>query len=583
MERTRLLTIGGLAMMSALSAHGADNPPPIPAHPRLCFTPEELAVLRELRGEGVHARVWGNLAESADWCLTRSPRTEWIRPVSPDPIYLNLYDRFYAIMHDMAVMEHLSFAYAYSGEERYGRGAKDWTLACCRIWRQEADGTVDGAKAYAVSRLLKGLAVAYDCLHPLCTEEERAEIRDTIARIGQAYYDGYFTTPRIAGPGFQTHHAIVEWASFGVAALAILGEYDRADQWLDATVRKFEEHLLPNGLAADGAQVEGATFWASTMHYRLFFMDALRRVTGQDLFKPFAAQMNADLALAAICVRKAPGHDEDHQTVILEPSYGQLNYYAPVLLALARQYRRPIYQHLALWDETVGSIQRTRYVTPNGEQLLFQLGGYAYAWYDPTVPDEVGEAPPLSFIFPNVNEAYARESYEAGGIVMGMRRGKLAIHAGGRPVLIDLYDGHHQPEPVKGLELTDDGALAVMRCTGAPDAGYAEQVVELRRPGHLTVHRTKAAEQRWWCHGEALREGNALTWPDGTSVTVTRGRIVSAAPGGYYDEKVVGLGKLKCVDPLPKQYPLIVAEPDAAGELVIEVVTSSRQSLGDGL
>src|SRR5262249_30256919 len=144
----------------------------------------------------------------------------------------------------------------------------------------------------------------------------------------------------------------------------------------------FEQHLLPTGLAPDGAQVEGATFWASTMQYRLIFMDALRRVTGIDLFRTHASRMNADLALAAIAAEKAAAADEDHQTVVLEPSYGQLNYYAPVLLALAREYHRGLYQHFALWDRTLGSLQETRYVTPHGEALLFELGGYAYLWYD---------------------------------------------------------------------------------------------------------------------------------------------------------------------------------------------------------
>ncbi len=38
--------------------------------------------------------------------------------------------------------------------------------------------------------------------------------------------------------------------------------------------------------------------------------------------------------------------------------------------------------------------------------MLFGWGGYAYAWYDPTVPAEVDPEAPLSFNFPSVNEAY---------------------------------------------------------------------------------------------------------------------------------------------------------------------------------
>jgi hypothetical protein len=83
-----------------------------PSHPRLYFTSRELARLRALRHKGPHAPVWANLRASADWCLTRPLRTEWIAPVAEDPIYENLYERFYAMMHDTSVVEHLAFAAA---------------------------------------------------------------------------------------------------------------------------------------------------------------------------------------------------------------------------------------------------------------------------------------------------------------------------------------------------------------------------------------------------------------------------------------------------------------------------------------
>src|SRR2546421_11749224 len=72
-------------------------------HPRLYFTRVELPQLRASRAHGLHRAIWRNLRESADWCLTLSPRSAWIAPVTPDPIYENLYDRFYAIMGDLAV------------------------------------------------------------------------------------------------------------------------------------------------------------------------------------------------------------------------------------------------------------------------------------------------------------------------------------------------------------------------------------------------------------------------------------------------------------------------------------------------
>ncbi|MFH1265868.1 MAG: DUF4962 domain-containing protein [Planctomycetota bacterium] len=534
-------------------------------HPRLYFTADDLAELRRLRHTGMHATIWNNLRESADWCLTRTPRKEWIAPVAPDPIYENLYDRFYAIMGDLAITEHLAFAYAIGGDRRHGEAGRDWVLANCRAWQREADGAVDGGKAYAVCRLLKGVAVGYDLLYDQFSEAEQEEVRATLARIARKYYADYFTTPAIAGPGFHTHHAIVEWASFGVVALALLGEEPEARDWLEATVKKFEEHLLPTGLAADGAQTEGATFWASTMHYRLFFMDALRRVTGRDLFEKHEKFMQPDLALASIAAEKRPGHNRPHQTVILSPSYGQLDYYAPVLLALAREYRRPVCQHLAFWDHSLGRIQQTRYVTPHGEQLLFELGGYAYVWLDPSVPAEADHAK-LSYGFPSVDEWYVRASWQPGDLVAGLRKDQLVVHAGGQPVLVS--QGMFSAGDLPTKELEDDGTTAVIRSSGT--AGE-QLTIALHRPGRLVVRRRGTSPWQWWSDAAAVRDGDTVAWKDRARLNVKTGTIEAWEPGGHVPVHAVGNGRLALVDPAPEKYPLATVRPSDDGETVIEI------------
>lgn len=182
-----------LVLAGALPASGAaaaDGDPPYAGlgRPRLYFTPSELAELRRARTQGVRARIWQNLAASAEWCLRKTPRSEWIAPVTPDPIYENLYDRFYGMMQDMSITEHLCFAYAYSGDRRYLEGARTWTMNSARIWSREADAGADASKAYAVMRLVKALALGYDVLFHDLSDAERDELRRTMVRIGDAYY-----------------------------------------------------------------------------------------------------------------------------------------------------------------------------------------------------------------------------------------------------------------------------------------------------------------------------------------------------------------------------------------------------------
>ena len=547
-------------------------------HPRLYFTAADVPRLREARSGGQHQKMWKNIQESADWCLTLTPRKQWIAPVAPDPIYENLYDRFYAIMGDLAVTEHLAFAYALSGDDRYGEAARQWVLASCRAWRHEADGAVDGGKAYAVCRFLKGVAVGYDVVYDRFSETEREEIRQTLGRITKMYYTDYFATPAKAGPGFHTHHAIVEWASFGVAALALLGEDPEAKTWLDATVTKFEKHLLPTGLAADGSQIEGATFWASTMQYRLFFMDALRRVTGKDLFGPHEKYMNADLALASVAAEKFPGYSRYHQNVVHEASYGQLDYYSPVLVKLAREYRRPIFQHLALWDHTLGNIQKSRYITPTKKiAMLFEFGGYAYVWYDPGVAAAADEKR-LSYHFPAVGEAYSRASWLPGDLLVGVSsRNGAVIHAGGYPVFIEkssVWQGLPVKLAVKSLQ--DDGSLAVIRCGEDKEQSL---VIELDRPGRrVVISRQVGGDWQWWCQGEPTRDGNLVTWDDRASLSVTTGTITSWEPVGYSPQLFTGMGKLPMDDPSPDQFPLATIRSAEDGRIVVEVRMTDKDT-----
>lgn len=558
--------------MSAAEAVAADKASDASAearhtHPRLYGTAADFQRLSGLRTSGVHQRIWRNLEQSAQWCLTQTPRKAWIAPIEPDPIYENLYDRFYAIMADLAITEHLAFAYALSGEPRYGDAARDWVMASSRAWRREADDAPNGAKAYAVCRLLKGVAVGYDLAYDRFSAAERDEVRGLLLAIGQKYFDGYFSTPTIAGPTFHTHHAVVEWGSFGVAALALLGETHQADIWLAATTAKFEQHLLPRGLAADGAQVEGATFWASTMHYRLFYMDALRRVTGQDLFTPFKKVMQADLALASIATGRNGGYDQDQASIVLEPSYGQLDYYAPVLLALAREYRNHTQQYLALWDETLGSLQRTRYVTPHGEPLLFSLGGYAYVWYDPSVPARA-DSKKLSFHFPSVDEAYLRASWNKDDLLVGVRKGELVMHAGGLPLVIEPMAG--RDGPALGVQsLTDEHGIAHLRYADAASNRRLE--ITLDRPQRkLTIRRRHLGEWTWWSHALPAERDRQLSWTNGATLALRAGTLGPILPDGYGPSLATGFLKLELADPAPRKFAQVTCRPDADDLLEVE-------------
>jgi hypothetical protein len=568
----------GAAIVLLVLASGAlggetSKPPalfPRADHPRLYFARADLPRLRSLRSTGVHARIWRNLTESADWCVRQTPRSEWIPTVTPDPIFENLYDRFYAAMHDMAIVEHLAFASALSdpGNDPYFDAARRWALAAAKVWKNEATNKPDASKAYSVLRIMKALAVAYDLLYDRLGEGERNQIRDTLVSVGRAYFV-FFADPVAAGPGYNKHHGSVDAGPMGVVALALLGEVPEAQAWVDRMVEKHVHYLLPHALTPSGTNDQSSNFWASTLHYRIFFLDALRRVTGRDLFAEHPDALPGRMALAAVAGKlpRDVEFNEFDRTVLFAPDYGQIDYWAPAILFLAREQRRPIYQHLALWDESLGKLQRTRYVTPHKkEELLFSFGGYAYVWYEPSVPDAIEEGLPRSFEFPEpaVNEAYLRDSYHAGDLVVAMKKGGLIVHAGGRPVLVDQLDVDDTSKPAPAVDellVADDGRLAEIRCVGPQKAGLKEQRVALHRPGRLTIRREAAGPLSWWYTGDAKRDGNTLRWSDGTTLTVTQGNIERVDPKGYAESKV-HYGGLRFADPHPFVYPVVTVRPE---------------------
>jgi hypothetical protein len=255
-------------------------------------------------------------------------------------------------MRDLAVTEHLAFAYAIGDDRRYGSAARKWILASCRAWQLDADGAPDGGKAYAVAR------------------------------------------------------------------------------------------------------------------------------------------------------------------VVLEPSYGQLDYYSPLLLFLAREYRRSTCQYLALWDHSLGTIQRTRYITPHGEQLLFAQGGYAYVWYDATVAGKADEHR-LSYHFPSVDEAYLRTSWNADDLLVGVRKGELVMHGGGTAMLIEPEAWRQPPSDLSVVSVDDDGDLAVILCGKGEEKSMS---IELHRNERLLSIQRRGSE-RWslWCQETRSETVMNFTGQNGTA------------------------------------------------------------------
>ena len=262
----------------------------------------DLPGLRSSRASGVRAHIWANMIKSADWCAKQVPRTEWISTAASDPQFENLYDRFYAAMHDAAIVEHLAFTSALSHPDKdpYFDPARRWLLATAKTWRSEAHNKPDASKAYAVLRVVKALAVGYDVLFDRLTPSQRNEVRDTITAICEPYYV-FFQDPETAGPGYNKHHGSVDASPFGVAALALLGDVDRASAWLDLAVKKHVDYLLPDALYTQRHQRSVLEFLGIHLAVPHLLLRSAAARQRRDLLAEFPRALPGRIALSSYC------------------------------------------------------------------------------------------------------------------------------------------------------------------------------------------------------------------------------------------------------------------------------------------
>ena len=120
-------------------------------------------------------------------------RTRWIAPVADDPDYENLYDRFYGLMSDAAIVEQLAFAALLTGRGDLAERARRRLVGLARAWAPERSVTPDYGTAYAVSRLFKGLAVGWDLVGSGLAAAERRLVRTAILDLVGGYWDGWYS------------------------------------------------------------------------------------------------------------------------------------------------------------------------------------------------------------------------------------------------------------------------------------------------------------------------------------------------------------------------------------------------------
>ncbi len=551
------------------------------AHPRLYFDGAELQRLRAGHGTGHHSLIWKNIAIDAARYAAIEPATDWIAPLTDDPNYENLYDRFWAMMSDAAIVEQLAFAAAYGGENSMITAATTHLLAASHRWQQEQSLRPDYGTAYATTRLLKAIAIGYDLLAGELDDNTRLVVREMLVGCTTRLADEWFNRPDVRGPvgvepGLHSpHHSSVEWSAFGIVGLSLLGEVDAAADWTAATTQHFIDHLLPAALAADGSHPEGNAFWASTVVSQLQYLDPLRRCTGKDLLGPATHSMSTAIAQASF-------RPDREVTGAGEPIYGDSTAVSALLLCMARELQNDALQRLAMTDPSTGRMETWPARTPRrGEQMHIAPGGYAYAWLDADLPP--GDYPSVrSWHFPIANESFLRSGWTSDDALIAVRDGKISIYFGARLVfedltprrVVDLELSRHAGTGIYTLDppdllvhvdrIVDTDCVTSLSCCGP--SGETVATVRFDRAEHRIVIDRTDGYLRSWVFDPA---GEA-------ELTVVAGSVQSTSPSHHGIDFRAGYGLLDVVETDPRSYPTMTARP-TAGHLTIAISRLNTQ------
>ncbi|MFB3882371.1 MAG: right-handed parallel beta-helix repeat-containing protein [Armatimonadota bacterium] len=386
----------------------AAMPAPPGRHPYLFFTAADTAALLAKTSDPLASSMWEAILREAGSFVAEAkaqPKDDrstryWSRRV----VTLGF---AYALTHDGS--------YGAAGVEFLMRGAANDSWYAGK-WEMRDTGEAMGA-----------LAIGYDWLFPVLTEEQRAFVRDVLVKQGlepmaQCDREGEWWTSWYRGNWGAVIHA-----NGGLAALAVLGEEPRAADWVRLCERKLWHYVMAMG--EDGGWGESGSYGSYAWSNGLIFLASLRRVTGDDLFDNIRLRQLPYWFINIL--------EPDHRRLIPFSNCGLGVSESPEVLALlAREYRDGIVQSAA-------------------KELMAQRESadvFAFLWYDPGLAAAPLSDLPTTKMWPDLGWGVMRSSWDdPNGVLLGLKGGQrdwdhqhhdmnsFVLYAYGKPLIVDLH------------------------------------------------------------------------------------------------------------------------------------------------
>jgi hypothetical protein len=300
-------------------------------HPYLFFAADEIPAIRE-KLLSKHASTWAEILRRADEALDAEIPDEKEVLLAPGQ-----HGNFHPLAGQVArgQLEPLAFAYLITEDERYAARAREVILRLVGMsrWTGVPFGNPGffypaWQAALETAGMCKGVATAYDWLYHYLTEDERAAVRAGLLRLGVLPIVESWSDPRTIR--FVPRHQVPSgnWWSVcnsggGIGALALLPDVPDARRWIGMIADAIRGYLVYPGedfwnvdvkagsggqyvlktypnWGEDGGYVESLGYLDYGLTNALYFIDALKRVTGEDL-APFVNRKLIDQPFYFLC------------------------------------------------------------------------------------------------------------------------------------------------------------------------------------------------------------------------------------------------------------------------------------------
>ncbi|MFW6189100.1 MAG: DUF4962 domain-containing protein [Planctomycetota bacterium] len=249
------------------------------SHPRLYFAGQDLPELRKKVERPPLRYRWAGLRQFAEGCLNRRP---------PRAGAARSHSRT-----SLGVAGACAFAYAVTGERRYGLRAKRELLALLQTERWYRDWGWNRGADLSTGELGVASALVYDWCHDLFTPQERRQAAEAIFE--------HAVRPYLAS--IEQHHDwwvdnyVTNWCGVvhggcGLAALAIAPEVPEARPAADYAWEHLQK-FLRSVVLKDGGGHEGVMYWRYGVEFANYYATAAARLRGDDagLFETYAEKL----------------------------------------------------------------------------------------------------------------------------------------------------------------------------------------------------------------------------------------------------------------------------------------------------